>query len=542
MAAKDLSSGQPAPADCPKELLVSGGMLLDGTGAPARAADVVVRGDRIVGVYAPGCAPHLPRACTVDARGLAVAPGFIDLHTHADFSVKSAPGCESALHQGVTTLVTGNCGMSPFPVATGRPAAESWPDLRQFARAVTAARPAVHIAPLVGHGALRAAVVGHDQRAASAAEVEAMRSLLAQAARHGVFGMSTGLLYAPGRFAERAEIEALAAEAAVHGLLYATHMRNEADELLDAVAESLAVARATGVRLQISHLKAMGHANRGKVREALRLIDEARGEGIDVAADVYPYTASSTRLTSRLPGWALDGGTPALLERLADPGQRAWLHAEVHSSLGRVIVPEEVVLAQLTPGPYEGSVGRSIAEVARGRGTDPASVVLDVLAEHGGDAFIINHAMGEADVEAVLRHPHTAVASDGWVLQAPAEGHPHPRSFGTFARVLARYVRERGVLALPEAVRRMTALPAARLGLADRGTIRPGGIADLVVFDPEQVVDRATFADPSRYAAGVHTVIVAGEPALWQGQPTPVRAGQVLRRPGAADGPARPPR
>ncbi|TMR23896.1 N-acyl-D-amino-acid deacylase family protein, partial [Nonomuraea zeae] len=518
----------------PHDVLITGATLIDGTGAPPRVADVAVRDGRVVHVRAgtdtdgaAGAVTAAPdgaarSARVIDADGLVLTPGFIDLHSHADFSVLDAPDAEACLRQGVTTLVTGNCGMSPFPAAHG-----PTPDLAGFAAAVDAARPAVNLAPLVGHGALRAAVLGQERRAAGPGELERMRALLAEAARQGAFGLSTGLIYAPGSFAGTAEVVALASEAAAHGLLYATHMRDEGDRLIEAVEEALNTARASGVRLQISHLKAMGPANHGKVAEALALIDAAVAEGHDVACDVYPYTASSTMLTSRLPDWALDGGPPALMKRLADPGTRERILADLRPAVGRTFLPEGIVIAALPPGPYAGRVGDSIADIAEDGGVEPAAAVLDVLAAHDAQVMIVNHAMAGRDVDAVLRHPSSAVASDGWVLRAPGDGHPHPRNFGTFARVLGHYVRERDVLPLAEAVRKMTSLPAARLALRDRGTVAPGQVADLALFDPATVTDPATYADPWRYATGVRHVLVGGELALYDGEPTDLRPGRV---------------
>ncbi|MCK2220959.1 D-aminoacylase [Actinomadura sp. ATCC 31491] len=509
----------------PYDVLITGGTLVDGTGAPPRRADVGIRDGRVTEVSEGAADAGAPAADVLDATGLVVTPGFVDLHSHADFTVIDAPEAEACLRQGVTTLVTGNCGMSPFPAHEG-----PYREFGLFADAVDAARPAVNIAPLVGHGALRAAVLGQERRPAEPAELARMRELLAEAAGQGAFGLSTGLIYAPGSFAGAEEVVALATEAARHGLLYATHMRDEGDRLVEAVEEAVAAARASGVRLQISHLKAMGPANHGKVATALAMIDQAVADGFDVACDVYPYTASSTTLTSRLPGWALDGGVPALLERLADPATRERVLADLRPAVGRTFLPEGVVIASLPPGPYESRVGDSIADIARDTGVEPAAAVLDVLAAHRAQVEIVNHAMAERDVDAVLRHPASAVASDGWVLRAPGPGHPHPRSFGTFARVLGRYVREREVVTLAEAVRKMTSLPASRLGLADRGTVAPGQVADLAVLDPGAVADLATFADPWQYAEGVRHVLVGGVPALRDGRVTEERRGRALRR------------
>jgi N-acyl-D-amino-acid deacylase len=518
------------------DLVVAGGTVVDGTGAPGRPADVGITAGRVDAVAAPGTLT----GTRIDADGLVVCPGFIDLHSHADFSITGHPGADTAVTQGVTTLVTGNCGFSPFPVGdldTLRTASAflqaeldwSWTDAAGYADAVDAARPAVNLALQVGHSALRLAAMGGEERAPSSAELERMAELLGQATAQGVWGFSTGLIYAPGAYGDTAEVTALARVAAAHGLLYSTHMRNEADALLDAVREAVATARATGVRLEISHLKAMGRGNHGAVTDALRIIDEARADGVDVTCDVYPYTASSTTLTSRLPAWALDGGVDRLLERLANGPTRQRVASGLRERMARDVDPEGVVIADLPPGPFTNARGRSIADIARELGTDPADAALRVLAEHRGAVSIVNHAMAAADVRTVLGHPAASVASDGWVLRPDGPGRPHPRSFGTFTRVLGRYVRD-GDLSLAAAVHKMTGLPAARLGMPDRGVLRPGAVADIAVLDPATVTDRSTFDDPWQLSTGVHHVLLAGEPVLADGVLTGARPGRVLRR------------
>ncbi len=526
------------------EILVSGGTVVDGTGAAGVAADVGIDGGRIAAVAAPGA---LSGDVAIDAGGLVVAPGFVDLHSHADFSIAGHPAADTALAQGVTTLVTGNCGWSPFPVgdlaelraasAFLRPQLDwSWTDAAGYADAVDATRPAVNLALQVGHSALRLAAFGGAERAPEPAELARMADLLATAAAQGVWGFSTGLIYAPGAYADAAEITALARVAAEHGLLYSTHIRGEADTLLDAVAEAIGAARESGVRLEISHLKAMGRSNHGAVTAALRMIDEARTDGVDVTCDVYPYTASSTTLTSRLPAWAMDGGVPRLLERLADPATRERIAAGLRDRMSRDVDPEGVVVAELPPGPFSGSRGRSVADVARQLGTEPAEAALRLLAGHQGAVAVVNHAMAQEDVDTVLRHPVASVASDGWVLTPTGEGRPHPRSFGTFTRVLGRHVRA-GDLALADAVRKMTALPASRLGMTDRGVLAPGAVADVAVFDPATVADRSTYDDPWQLSTGVRHVLVRGEAVLADGVPTGARPGGVLRRPASERAP-----
>jgi N-acyl-D-amino-acid deacylase len=471
----------------------------------------------------------------IDATGNIVAPGFIDLHSHADFTVQSSPAALSQLHQGVTTLVTGNCGWSPFPIAdldqlkagTAFLAPEhdwSWHDTKGFAEAVERAEPAVNVALQVGHSSLRLAVMGAAERPPSPDELRQMQDLLRVAADQGAVGFSTGLIYAPGTYADAAEVAALVSTAGECGLLYSTHIRNEGAHLLEALDEAIAAAQAGGARLEVSHLKASGQSNHGLVTAALERLDQARADGLDVAWDVYPYTASSTTLTTWLPPWAMGGGTYKLLARLADPAERERIATEVRTS-GQ-FNPRTIVIAFLPPGRYEECRGLTLAEIALRDEVDAAEAMLRVLEHHDAAVSVINHSMSEDDVVSVLRHPFSSVASDGWILSATGPGYPHPRNFGTFTRVLGRYL---GVLTLPEAIRRMTSLPASRLGFGDRGVVKPGAVADLVVLDRDQVSDRSTYDDPWQLSAGIEHLLVAGESVLADGVPTGRRPGRVLR-------------
>ncbi len=515
---------------------LTGGYVVDGTGAEPVAATVLVEGGRIADVLPPGEA--MPGAELIDATGNIVAPGFIDLHSHADFTLRSSPGALTQLHQGVTTLVTGNCGWSPFPITdldqlkagTAFLAPEhdwSWHDTGGFAQAVERDGIAVNVALQVGHSSLRLAVIGGAERAPSPDELRQMQDLLRTAADQGAVGFSTGLIYAPGTYADAAEVAALVATAGECGLLYSTHIRNEGAQLLEALDEAITAARAGGARLEVSHLKASGQANHGLVSAALERLDQARADGLDVAWDIYPYTASSTTLTVWLPTWAMGGGTSALLARLADPAERARIAAELHT--GERFDPRAIVIASLPPGRYEDCRGLSLAEIAVRDEVDAAEAMLRVLDHHDAAVSVVNHSMSEDDVVTVLRHPMTSVASDGWILSGHGSGHPHPRNFGTFPRVLGRYARDQGVLTLPEAIRRMTSLPASRLGFDDRGVVKPGAVADLVVLDPDSVGDRSTYDDPWQFSVGINHLLVAGEPVLANGVPTGRRPGRVLR-------------
>ncbi len=522
------------------DLVLRGGSVLDGTGSPAQTADVAVADGRIVAVgRADG-----PAVRTIDVSGAVVCPGFIDLHSHGDFSVLTAPDAVTQVTQGVTTLVTGNCGFSPFPIVPehaeelrsygsfiGSGFAWDWSTAGEFAARVEALPLGVNLALQVGHGSIRIGGMGPEDRPPTEVELDRMRVLVRQAAADGVVGFTSGLIYAPGMFATTAELVALAREAAAGGLIYSTHMRDEGEELLAAIEEALTIARSAGIRLEISHLKSSGVANWGKVGPALSAIAEARRAGVDVQADQYPYTASSTTLTSFLPGWAMDGGVPALLRRLASPGTVDRLAAELNARNGVSFWPERIVIVHTPDGPYAGRVGQNVAAVSAELGLDVGHGVAELLAKQRGQIGIIHHSMAEDDVRLVMSTPYVSVASDGHVLGCPGDGQPHPRSLGTFVRVLGRYARELGVLSLPDAVRKMTSLPAGRLGWTDRGVLRRGAVADIAVFDPSTVVDNATFADPWQLASGVEYTLLAGTPVLDDGAPTGVGAGRVVRRP-----------
>ncbi|TWD72519.1 N-acyl-D-amino-acid deacylase [Kribbella amoyensis] len=517
---------------------LTNGLVLDGTGSDAVPATVLVDDGRITAVL-PADAEAPAGTEVIDAGGNVITPGFIDLHSHADFSAEASPEAITQLYQGVTTLVTGNCGWSPFPIADlaqmragtaflSPESSWSWQDGRGFADTLDGVGLAINVALQVGHSALRLAVLGGAERPPNQDELARMQALLRQAAEDGAVGFSTGLIYAPGTFAEPAEVAALVATAADCGLLYSTHIRNEGPRLLEALDEAIEAARAGGARLQVSHLKAMGPANHGRVHAALERMDQARADGLDVACDVYPYTASSTTLTARLPTWTMEGGTAGLLARLGDPAERERVAAAVREQ--SVLDPANVVIASLPPGRYEECRGLSLAEIGQRDGVDGTEAALRVLENHEAAVSVVNHGMAEDDVVAVLRHPYTSVASDGWILRATGDGHPHPRSFGTFPRVLGRYSRDQRVLSLAEAVRRMTSLPASRLGLTDRGVVAPGAVADLVVLDPERVADRSTYDEPWQLSVGIEHVLVAGEPVLRDGEPTGLRPGRVLRK------------
>ena len=535
-------------AGAPRAVVLRGGDVADGTGAPPARADVLVEAGRVAAV---GEVAAPPGAEELDVVGKVVAPGFIDIHTHCDFTLHRWPRADSMVRQGVTTVVVGNCGHSTFPVGDGErrellkaysnfladDLGWTWTDAAGFARVLGSLPLAPNVALQVGHGTARVAAMGFDDRAPTDAELEAMRASVADAMEAGAFGLSTGLIYPPGTYATTDEIVALAEVAAAHGGFYSTHMRNEGPAVLDSIAETIEVAERAGIPVEISHHKVLGRRNWGLTEKTLALIDDARSRGLDVTADQYPYEASATTMTALLPTWAVEGGTERMRARLADAADRARIRREVLDGPGgnrpkRDFEPDTVLVASV-PSEDPALVGATLVEIARARGLEPVDAMLDLLAEHGGGVEVVIFAIGEEDIRRVMSHPAVAVASDGWTLNPEAGGCPHPRSYGTFARVLGHYVREEHHLSLGEAVRKMTSLPAARLGLADRGRIGAGAWADLVVFDPATVAERATFTDPHRYCSGVSHVFVNGEHVIDDGEDTGAASGRVLRRPGS---------
>jgi N-acyl-D-amino-acid deacylase len=514
------------------DLVIGGGLVADGLGGEPFPADVAVEGDRIVAIGAGLGATRR----TIDARGRLVAPGFVDIHTHSDFTLPVRPAAAAKLLQGVTTDCTGNCGFSPFPLPPGDAAArrhgvfiepalgERWPDFDAYADALADARLGINVAPLVGLGAVRLAVVGDEDRPASAAELAAMRALVADALAQGARGASSGLVYAPSGFADRSELVALTAPVAARGRLYATHMRDEGDRLEEAVEEAIATATGSGCRLQISHHKAMGRPNWGKVEGTLARIEAALGEGVDVAVDVYPYTAGCTTLAAALPPAALAGGEDALRRRLADPSGRQAVAAMLRTGEK----PLDAIVLGATPSRPE-LAGRRLVEQARADGVGAADLLVDLVARDGLACVMLVDAMAEADVRRVIAHSASMFGSDGWTMAVDGAPYAHPRDFAAAVRLLVRYVRDEAVLPLGAAVAKLAALPAARLGLSERGVIAAGRAADLVVLDLERLDEVATFADPCRHPVGIEQVLVNGLLAVEDGELTGARGGRVLR-------------
>lgn len=510
------------PAPEPFDILLTGGVVYSGENAPGQIADVGISADRIVAV---GDLSGRNGGLTLDVTGLAVVPGFVDIHSHAvrdDFKdgIFRWPDAENLIRQGVTTVVGGPDGGSLLPITDTFDALEASP-------------ASVNFATFVGHGSVRELVVGEDDRPPTDEELDAMRVEVRKAMEAGAYGLSSGLIYPPGRFATTEEVIELAKVAAEYDGIYISHMREEGLELLKSVAETIRIGEEGGLPTQLTHHKVVGAPMWGKSAETLAMVDAAIERGVDVSIDQYPYTASSTSLTILFPGWSLAGGRDALLERMNDPETRARLREDIVYRIETDRGGDDPANVELASCPHDSSInGLNLAEVLELQEREvshgnAAELLMDLV--EAGNCAAVFHAIDEEDVKRILAHPVTMPSSDGGV-EGPSERVPHPRNYGTFARVLARYVRELEVIPFHTAIHKMSRLPADRIGLSDRGRIVEGAIADLAVLDPETVVDRSEFGNPHQYAEGVHHVIVAGEPVLLDKDMTGARPGRVLRK------------
>ncbi len=509
----------PAAAQ-PYDFVIRGGTVVDGSGGARYRADVAVRGDRIVRV-----APNIETSqagLVIDGEGMIVAPGFIDNHAHIQTTIDDRPLAENFIRQGITTIMASlHSGDQPWPLDAYMDSLRAAPNVGFFA----------------GHSWTRERVVGLEDRAPTAAELRHMEALVDSTMRQGALGLSTGLLYVPANYAETEEIIALAKVAARHGGVYVTHMRDEGTGLLDSVRETIRIAREAGIPAQINHHKAVGATQWGWSARSLAMIDSARAEGLDVKHDLYPYTASSTGSSILFPQWALAGGRRAFEDRLDDPATRARIETEMRRIMEEERGGGDLRSIQFRVVPSDRSLdGLTLADLAERRGvpnTIDAGVPLVIELQRAGGFSAIYHAMDEADVIRIMQHPWAMFETDGDGVGLGV-GFPHPRSYGTFPRILARYVRELGVLTLEQAIHKMSRMPAEQFNQPERGLIREGMLADLVVFDAATVTDRASYADPHHYSVGIHHVLVNGVPVLLDGSLTGEKPGRVLK------GPARP--
>jgi N-acyl-D-amino-acid deacylase len=493
--------------------VIRGATVIDGTGAPGRVGDVSFYRGRITGV-ARRSSGMTGRGIEIDGRGLVLAPGFIDIHSHGDSNLEEDPRAESVIRQGVTTIVVGADGGSSATGSPARPFREYWERIDRI-------RPAVNVASMVGLGSIRGEKIGQMDRPATPEEITEMASWVARAVEEGACGASSGLEYTPGAFASTAELGALCAPLARRGLPYATHMRNEDDRLLDAIDESIEVARLARCSLQISHLKTQGPRNWGKLDAAFARITAARAERLDVAFDRYPYIAYQTGLTSLFPVWSRDGGTSAFFARLDDPAVEPRIREATLAKIELIGGWDNVQVTSVRADADRAAEGKRLGSYASGLGADPYATAVGLLRRSNGNVGMVGFAMSEENLDRILAHPLGMVCSDGGSFATEGvtrRGSPHPRGIGSFPRVLGRYVRERKALTLEQAIHKMTGFPARRLRLGDRGVIARGNAADLVLFDPNTIQDQATFESPFQYPTGIHTVFVNGAAALRNGE------------------------
>ncbi len=501
------------------DILIQNGRIIDGSGGGWFLGDIGIRGDAIV--YVGPTKPARARI-VIKAAGLAVAPGFIDTHSHGRRGILDNPTAANQIRQGVTTIIEGPDGSSPIPLAP-------------FLKEVGAIHSTINFGSMVGQGSIREKVIGLKDRKATAEEMDRMKGLARQAMLDGAFGLSTGLFYIPGNFSTTEEVIEIAKVVGELGGIHTSHMRNESVNTLDSIRETIRIGEEGHLKTQVTHHKIIGKANWGMSVESLKLIEEARARGVDVTLDQYPYTASSTGLAALFPQWSRESGAAAFRERVNAPEQRARILATVAQNIREdrgAGDPRNVVLASC--GFDKSLAGKNLAEVTASKGREvtfenAALTALELQLK--GNCSAIFHAIGEEDLERILRYPHTMIASDGGIPNF-GEDVPHPRNYGTFARVLGRYVRERKVLTLEEAVRRMTSLPATRFRIMDRGLLRPGMKADIAVFDPATVADMSEYAKPHQYAVGFQAVVVNGQVVLRDGKMTEARPGRILYGPG----------
>jgi N-acyl-D-amino-acid deacylase len=502
------------PADS-ADLLIRNGRIMDGTGNSWYYGDVAVQNGVITRV---GKLSNMPARRTIDAKGLIVSPGFIDVHGHIESGVFERPTADNYIHDGVTTVVTGNCGNSAD-------------DLGVFFSRIDSMKTSINIASLAGHNTIRRLGMGLGNRLPEQKEMEEMTKLMEKAMQDGAVGLSTGLIYLPGMYSKTDEIVALARIGARYGGIYATHMRNEGLRVTEAIEEALAIGLGAGIPVQISHFKVSGKANWGKSRQTLSMVENARKEGIDVTIDQYPYTASSTNLAVLLPDWALNGGLDSLRVRMKDPATRKKIVEGMRHSAeeGKNKNFSYAVVANY---PADTTLnGKNITEINQLKGRKKklkyeSETVLDMLEK--SNAQMVYHTMHENDLQHFIRYPFNMPAADGGVTNG--RGMPHPRAYGTNARVLGRYVRELGIIGWEEAIRRMTSLPARKFGLEKRGMLQPGYAADLVIIDPSTVSDKASFDRPHQFSTGIPWVIVNGQVVIENGTHTGTRSGQSLRK------------
>jgi len=543
------AAGKPKPEQRPFDIVIRNAHIIDGTGSPWYSGDVGIRDGRIVAIANLAGAPANR---TIDALGRVVAPGFIDMLGQSELTILVDARVPSKIYQGITTEITGE-GTSPAPLNDFIVQADNlmyehygihadWKTFREYFARLEKQGIGINLASYIGATQVRRMVIGDEDRAASPAELDQMKALVRQAMEEGARGVSTSLEYAPAPYASTEELIALAAESAKYGGLYATHMRNESDAIIPALNEVARIAREGNTPVEIWHIKVAGKENWGRMPEVVAFIEKARAAGLDIEADTYAYTAWNNTLSAFIPPWAHDGGNARLIERLKDPATRERIRKDMmtpstswDNEWQEIPGPEAILISSVLEPKLHDLQGRRISEIAKMQGKDPIDTICDLLIEDHGATSVSVFGMQESDVELALKQPWVSVDNDAEGTSPEGilgRDHPHPRAYGTFPRVLAKFVREEKLLTLPDAIRKFTALPAQRMRITDRGVLKEGMWADVVVFDPEKVHDVATFDNPNQFSVGMDYVLVNGELVIDNGKMTSALPGKVLRGPG----------
>lgn len=519
------------------DLLIRDGIIVDGTGAKSYQSDIGIKDDKIIKI---GSIKTEDSICTIDGKGLIVAPGFIDTHSHSDIDVLNSPFEPNKVRQGITTEIAGHCGFSLFPIlkdkinnfqtilaAYNKKYDLDWFDAKDFFDKVQGKGLGFNYVPLAGHGIIRVNTVGFAARKSSDEELNKMKYLVEQAMEQGAFGISTGLGYLPGCFADTYEIIELCKVVAKYDGIYATHMRDQGDFLIESVKEAIEIGEESGVSVDISHIKASGRKNWGKIKEALKLIDDARSRGVRIICDFYPYTCASSTLSYELPSWLNEGGMPKFIERIKEKEIRSKVIEEMESK-GNVLW-DKVLVCEVKSVKNKHLEGRSISEIADLLGKNPYDTVFDLIIEEGGAVNVVSEIMCEEDVREVAKYPYALLGSDAYAIpETYKDFKGHPRNYGAFPRFLSEFVVKEKLISLEDAVKRMTSMPAEFYGISDRGCIKEGKYADITIFDVEKTCDTATYKDPAQYPEGIEYVIINGKIQVEGGNHKKVPAGRVL--------------